>query len=141
MDDMEEEVVSKAYKQKGRGHKGSRNDDSEMTRGGQFESVDGSGGGAEVKSVEGWIVFAANVHEEAQEDDILDKFGDFGEVKNIHVNLDRRTGFVKGYALIEFETFKEAQNAITNLNGHLLLEQEITVDWAFNKPPVKGRRN
>ena len=52
---------------------------------------------------------------------MADKFADFGDVKNIQVNLDRRSGFVKGYALIEYARFEEAKDAIESMDGKNLL--------------------
>ncbi|CAL1161219.1 unnamed protein product [Cladocopium goreaui] len=78
-----------------------------------------------------------------REDDIFEAFSEYGDIKNLspgdgwHLNLDRRTGFVKGYAFIEYENKQEADVAIKSMDGNTLLDHKLDVSWAFAKPGSK----
>merc|ERR1712099_53158 len=121
--------------------RGAEDDGRYAGKSGAFESLahDDSDAGP-ARSIEGWVIIVSGVHEEAQEDDVFEAFAEFGDIKNLHLNLDRRTGFVKGYAFIEYETKQEAAKAIKGMNGQVLLEQRLQVHWAFTKPSAEKRR-
>ncbi|CAO3592821.1 unnamed protein product [Absidia cylindrospora] len=87
------------------------------------------------------VVIVRGIHEEADEDALTEKFSDFGAIKDVHFNLDRRTGYVKGYALIKYETRREAQLAVDEGNDTKFLGQQIQVDFAFGKGPEDALTN
>ena len=83
-----------------------------------------------ISSIGGWVVIVIGVHEEASEDDIQEAFEGYGEITNIHMNLDRRTGYAKGYALVEFVKQSEAESAVISRDV-TILGQKVIADFAF----------
>merc|ERR1719240_764993 len=81
-----------------------------------------------MKSIEGWVIIITGVHDEARDEDIYETFSEFGEILNLHMNLDRRSGFVKGYALIEYSTKKSAEQALNEMDGYKLLGKKVRAD-------------
>lgn len=61
----------------------------------------------------------------------MDHFNEYGKVTDVKMNLDHRTGFMKGYAIITFKDYEDAKNAVDTANGSDLLGNIINCDFCY----------
>lgn len=75
----------------------------------------------------------SNLHPETTEDHIFDVFEEYVRVSNLHLNMDKRTGYCKGYALIEFKDIEDAAEImeIHREESLTILGRKIELDYAF----------
>lgn len=90
------------------------------------------------RSIEGYVICATNLHEEATEDDMHEIFSEDGPYRNLHLNLDRSSGYCKGYVLAEYSTYEEARSTILRLSGSVFMGRRLIVDFAFADSSVQG---
>lgn len=46
---------------------------------------------------------------------------------------------LQGYAMVEYATKKEAEDAISSMNGQEFMTQPLQVTWCFTKGPARKR--
>src|SRR5579884_784495 len=74
------------------------------------------------------------------EQDLLDLFGQAGQVNSATVITDRDTGQSKGFAFVEMSDDQEARAAIERLNGTSMGDRTITVNQARERSSTGGDR-
>jgi RNA recognition motif-containing protein len=76
---------------------------------------------------------------QTNEQDLLDLFGQVGQVTEASVITDRDTGRSKGFAFVEMSNDQEAQAAIERLNGTTMGDRAITVNVARERSSTRSR--
>jgi RNA recognition motif-containing protein len=79
-------------------------------------------------------IYVGNLAYGATEEDLRQKFSEFGEVSAVNIISDRQTGRPRGFAFVEMPNAAEAKAAIEGLNLQEVAGRAVTVNEARPKP-------
>jgi RNA recognition motif-containing protein len=90
-------------------------------------------------------IYVGNLSIEINEKDLTDVFAEYGNVKRVHLPIDRETGRRRGFAFVEMDTLAEEDKAIAELDGAEWEGRQLKVNKAKereNRGPMNdSRRN
>jgi RNA recognition motif-containing protein len=75
-------------------------------------------------------IFVGNLSYEISQENLVEVFKDYGEVKRVHVPVDKETGRKRGFAFVEMESKAQETTAIEALDGAEWMGRSIKVNEA-----------
>ena len=81
-------------------------------------------------------IYVGNLSFQTTEDNLRNLFGQYGQVDEATIVMDRETGRSRGFAFVTMNDNSEAQNAIEALNGQEFEGRPLTVNEA--RPKMGG---
>ena len=83
-------------------------------------------------------IYVGNLGYNVTNEELVDKFAQFGSVSSAKIIMDRDTGRSKGFGFVELSTGAEASSAINSLNGNEFNGRKMNVTEA---KPLAPRTN
>ena len=78
-------------------------------------------------------IFVGNLGPEVTHEELRRLFEAYGQVAQVHVIVDRDTGLPR-FAFVEMTNDAEAETAIKALNGSILKDRTLDVNYARPRP-------
>jgi RNA recognition motif-containing protein len=79
-------------------------------------------------------IFVGNLSFQTSQDELTAAFAAYGSVERVNVVTDRDSGQPRGFAFVEMTEKRDAETAISQLNGAELNGRAMTVNEARPKP-------
>jgi RNA recognition motif-containing protein len=83
-------------------------------------------------------IFVGNLSFQTSQDELHAAFAQYGNVDRVNIVTDRDTGQPRGFAFVEMTDQREAETAISQLNGAELNGRAMNVNEARPKPAGGG---
>ena len=83
-------------------------------------------------------IYIGNLSFQAEQEDLLDLFSQYGEVKSASLPLDRETGRKRGFGFVEMATDEDEQKAIDDLQNVEWMGRMIRVNKATPRERTGG---
>lgn len=82
-------------------------------------------------------IYIGNLNFKTSEENVSEKFSQFGTVLSVQIIKDKASGISKGFGFVEMPDDDEAQKAISSLNGKDFDGRKVRVSVAEEKPKHK----
>jgi cold-inducible RNA-binding protein len=79
-------------------------------------------------------IFVGNLSFQTTQDELHAAFAQYGNVERVNIVTDRDTGQPRGFAFVEMTEQRDAETAISQLNGTELNGRALNVNEARPKP-------
>ena len=79
-------------------------------------------------------IFVGNLSYQTTQEDLQNAFSRYGAVERVNIVTDRDTGQPRGFAFVEMTERRDAETAISQLNGTELHGRAMNVNEARPKP-------
>ncbi|MGB5593736.1 MAG: RNA-binding protein [Crocosphaera sp.] len=80
-------------------------------------------------------IYVGNLSFDVTDVDVTEVFKEYGEVKRVHLPVDRETGRMRGFGFVEMETEDQETAAIEDLDGAEWMGRNLRVNKARPREP------
>jgi len=84
-------------------------------------------------------VYVGNIPYNLKEDEMTGIFEQYGKVTSLKLITDKFTGRSKGFAFIEMESEEQEDEAVKELNRHIVLGRNLVVAKAHSKKGYESK--
>ncbi|NES73349.1 RNA-binding protein [Okeania sp. SIO2B3] len=85
-------------------------------------------------------IYVGNLSYDVTSEDLNNVFTEYGEVKRVHLPVDRETGRMRGFGFVEMEKEEDEEKAIEALDGATWMGRDMRVNKAKPRENKGGSR-